>query len=75
MKCIISGVETKNKWRNIPVEKVFVSAAKSLMSDYRLTMREALKRIDREYFKALKKKMEEIDAKALCKEQENTEVR
>lgn len=75
MKCIISGVETKNKWRNIPVEKVFVSAAKALMGDYGLTMRQALKRIDKEYFKTLKKKMEEADAIALYKEQENTEVR
>lgn len=75
MKCIISGVETKNKWRNIPVEKVFVSVAKALMNDYRLTMKGALKRLHREYFNTIKKKMEEIDAKALCKEQENTGVR
>jgi hypothetical protein len=57
MKCVISGVETKNKWRNLPISPEFLEMAKEMMVEdatkcleqgvtSTLTMRRALSKIE-----------------------------
>jgi hypothetical protein len=33
MKCVISNVETNNKWRNLPLCKEFVEMAKDMVAE------------------------------------------
>ena len=62
MKCVISGLETENKWNNIPVEKVWIDAAKALRTDRPwLTMREAIIEIHKGFNEVVRKKMAEIN--------------
>lgn len=46
MKCIITKIETKNKWKNIPVCSEMVVEAKKLMEQFpHLKRREALEKL------------------------------
>jgi hypothetical protein len=61
MKCIITGVETENKFRNIPVSTDAVKAARKFQElDPRgLSLREALKKLDKDYFEMMKNSIKE----------------
>jgi hypothetical protein len=56
MKCIITGAETENKFKNRPVSTDAIKAAKKFQElEPVLTLREALKKLDKDYFEMMKK--------------------
>jgi hypothetical protein len=57
MKCIITKIETKNKWKDIPVCSEMVAEAKKLMEKFpNLTRREALEKLRVEWDRQFKQK-------------------
>jgi len=60
MKCIITGVETENKFNNIPVSTNAIRAAKKFQElEPHLSLKQALMKLDKDYFEMIKKKMRE----------------
>lgn len=56
MRCIITGVETENKYQNLPVSTDAVKAAKKYQQLERgLSLRAALMKLDKDYIEMLKK--------------------
>jgi len=50
MKCVISGMETNNKWKGTPIAKEFMEAAKELRADRKfLTIRESLQEVQKQF--------------------------
>jgi hypothetical protein len=50
MKCVITGVETKLKWNNIPIDRDILDMAKQMHTDHEndpipLTMRQCIAKI------------------------------
>ena len=57
MKCIITKIETKNKWKGIPVCSEMVNEAKKLLLQFpHLTRREALEKLRVELDRQFKQK-------------------
>jgi len=57
MKCIITKIETKNKWKDIPVCSEMVAEAKKLMLQFpHLTRREALEKLRVEWDRQFRQK-------------------
>lgn len=56
MKCIITGIETQNKWNNYPVHTDAIHLAKEYREKHGGTLRDALIRLQKEY----KQKMEQL---------------
>jgi hypothetical protein len=60
MKCIITGVETENKFQNKPVSTDAIKAAKKFQElEPHLSLREALVKLNRDYFKMMKNSIKE----------------
>jgi hypothetical protein len=56
MKCIITGVETDNKWKSLPVSKQAIAAARKVIEEFpNYTMRRALLKVNTALIKELKK--------------------
>lgn len=78
MRCIITGVETENKFRNIPVSTNAIKAAKKYQEiDPSLCLRKALMKLDKDFTAMIKRDIEEMealkaesDAKISCLDQE-----
>jgi hypothetical protein len=53
LKCLITGIETNNKWRNHPLCRDIVDLAKVMKAEdpsfCRLTMRQALVKLDEQW--------------------------
>lgn len=64
MKCLITGMETNNKWRNHPLCRDIIDLAKVMRTEdpdfQKLTMRAALVKLDEQW----KKRVHEEAAKA-----------
>jgi hypothetical protein len=59
MRCIITGVETENKFENKPVCTDAIKAAKKFQKlEPHLSLRQALVKLDKDYFEMMKKEME-----------------
>ena len=64
MRCIITGMETNNKWKGYAICKEMVDTAKELIADQprRYTMRTALQHLQSEWRKEQLKEAEEKKA-------------
>lgn len=69
MKCVITGVETPIKWKNIPICKNALIQAKEFISRKpKLTMKDALLLVDKTFQGAVNKRVEEHHNKEIFKE-------
>lgn len=64
MKCLITGIETKNKWRGHPLCRDIVDLAKEMRGSepgfMSLTLREALVKLDEQWKKRVKEEAEKL---------------
>jgi hypothetical protein len=60
MRCIITGVETENKYQNMPVCTDAIKAAKKFQElQPRLSLSQAINKLDKDYFEMMKKQVED----------------
>lgn len=55
MKCLVTGIETNNKWNNLAISKEALLAARKVANENSsLTMRQALVKVSKAYIQELK---------------------
>ena len=63
MKCVITGVETENKFNNIPVSTDAIKAAKKFQElEPHLSLKKALIKLEKDYFEMIKRQLEDQTA-------------
>lgn len=62
MRCIITGVETENKWKNRPVSTAAIKAARKYQErEPNLNLHQALKRLDKDFTEMLSVRVAEME--------------
>ena len=77
MKCMITKIETKNKWKGIPICSEMVAEAKKLMDQFpHLTRRDALIKLQAEWDRQFKQKaLDHAKAKLKLKSEEKFKLK